>query len=137
MWVTAAGAYIEFAVPVVAPPPTIPPYVLENICGYAETYRTREKWRTLADGAVWVDRLNTSSKRDFRLDFCNITTAQKDTIGSAFGKVITDNGTATYTSPANLTYTVTVHPQQPGLSWEATDSLGTLYWTGSMMLREV
>ena len=70
---TASGVYVEYAAPIVLPPPTVPPYVLENMCGYAESYQQREAWTTLAAGNVYVDRINTAFKRDFRLDFCNVS----------------------------------------------------------------
>ena len=118
--------------------PVLGTVTLPGISTYTETYYYRQVITTQADGAVYVGAISGgTAKHDYTLGWQNITTANRTAIETAIAQIGTAYAANNFTTPTGGTVTVTRHPQQPGLSWEATDSLGTLYWSGSMMLREV
>lgn len=118
--------------------PVLGSVTLPEISGYREIEYYRQTVTELASGTVVIDAISGgTAKHDYRLQWQNATTDGKATVETAWATIGTAYTSNNFTTPTGGTVTVTRHPDQPGLSWEAIDSLGTLYWSGEMLLREV
>ena len=116
--------------------PTLGTVTLPDISQYSVTTAYREVLTVVADGALYVDSISGgTAKHDYTMRFDQITSASRTTTELALAEVAT--ASASFVNPEGGTVTVTRHPDQPGIVWEATDSVGTLYWSGTMKLREV
>lgn len=90
----------------------------------------------LADGTTQFDLVSDTAKRTFVLTWKNITTAQKDTIVTAYNAIRKASGA--FTAPDGQTATVIRDSQQKRLDWDTeVKGDGTILWSGSLTLVEV
>ena len=118
--------------------PVLGSVTLPDISAYTESEYYRQTVTELSSGTVVIDAISGgTAKHDYRLSWQYCTTDNKATIEGAWATVGSAYTADNFTTPTGGTVTVTRHPDQPGLTWEAIDSLGTLYWSGDLLLREV
>jgi len=101
---------------------------------YSEDFQWRGGSVLMADGTVKFQSVATGGKRTPALTWVGITNAQKNTIRDAIDSF--QDGTASFTSPAGDTYTVTRVEGGGGFSANAWNSLGSVVWDVSVQLRE-
>lgn len=106
---------------------------------YPSSYSERVSYRggssEMADGTVAFDLVSTSQKREFTLGWKGLTDAQRGAVLGGYAAV--QSASATFLSPANTSYTVTRHPEQGELEFEAVkQNSTTLRWSVTMRLRE-
>lgn len=115
--------------------PTLGGTTLPYPSGYRERVGYRGAFSEMADGTVAVDLVNVNAKREFTVTWRAITAANKTTIETAFATV--KNASATFLAPTNTSYTVTRHPDQAEIEFEAIkQNSTTLRFNVEMRLRE-
>jgi len=106
--------------------------------GYSETLLYRGASLEMADGTVVWDLVNTDAKHEFTLKWEGLTSAERATIETAFAAIKSSYSASNFTAPTGSSYTVTRHPSQDTLEWQATIIAGnTLRWSTTLKLREV
>lgn len=104
--------------------------------GFSYSIEYRGSMQVLADGTLQTDLVSDSAKRTFVLAWKNITTAQRNTINTAFNAIRKASGT--FTAPDGQTATVTRSPAQKNLTWDTEiKGDGSYLWTATMTLVEV
>jgi len=104
--------------------------------GFSYSVEYRGSMQALADGTVQTDLVTDTAKRTFTLSWKNITTAQRDTINTAFNAIRKASGA--FTAPDGQTATVIRSPQQKDLKWDTElKGDGSDLWSASMTLVEV
>lgn len=112
---------------------TLAPVYFQKGFKYGIEYRGASQ--QLADGTTQFDLVSDTAKRTFVLTWKNITTAQRDTINTAYNAIRKASGA--FTAPDGQTATVTRDPQQKRLDWDPEmRGDGTLLWSGSLTLVE-
>lgn len=115
--------------------PTLGGTTLPYPSGYRERVGYRGAFSEMADGTVAVDLVNTNAKREFTVVFKGLSGTDKGTVETAFATV--KSASATFLSPTNVSYTVTRHPDQPEIEWEALKvNSTTLRFNVELRLRE-
>lgn len=115
--------------------PTLGGTSLPSPSGYNERVGYRGAPSEMADGTLAWDLVNTNAKREFTVIWRAITAANKTTIETAFATV--KSASATFLSPTNVSYTVTRHPEQAEIEFEAVkQNSTTLRFNVEMRLRE-
>jgi hypothetical protein len=103
--------------------------------GYSYSVLYRGATQQLADGTTQFDLVSDTAKRTFVLAWKNITTAQKDTVVTAYNAIRKASGA--FTAPDGQTATVIRDPQQKELKWDTElKGDGTILWSGSLTLVE-
>ncbi len=104
--------------------------------GFSYVSEYRGSMQPLADGTVQIDLVNDAEKRTFTLAWKNVTTAQRNTIGTAYYAIRKAAGA--FTAPDGQTATVTRSPQQNTLKWDTElKGDGSYLWSTTMTLAEV
>ena len=83
--------------------------------GYREEAVYRGTGTELADGTISWQLTQATVKRKFTLEFVGITTTQVGNVETAIATV--DDGSATFVSPFNVSYTVYRDPDNPHVEW--------------------
>lgn len=118
--------------------PVLAGYTLPQVAAKNGFKYSLEYWggmQQMADGSVAVDLVNDNVKRRFELTWKNITSAQRDTVVSAFHAI--RKSSANLTAPDGQTATVTRSPQQQSLDWDPEiKGDGSILWSGTLRLVE-
>jgi hypothetical protein len=118
--------------------PVLAGSTLAHVASYKETPILRGAPAEMADGSVRFELVQSGAKRDFVLSYDMLTTAQKATLITAWTALATSYSASNFTSIDGTTYTVTRHPDQKELAFDAVSAAGpTLYWKAELKLREV
>lgn len=90
---------------------------------------------TLADGSIQFDLVNDNAKLRIELTWTAITTAQRNTINTAYNGL--RKASAAFVGPDGTSVTVVRDPGQQQLLWEAVKAAGaTIRWSGTLVLLE-
>lgn len=96
--------------------PVLGSTTLPHPAGYRETPEWRGAMAEMADGTVVTHLVQTGAKRSFTLRWTGLTATDVGNVETAWTGI--KQSSASFTSPRNVSYTVTLDPQQQGLEWE-------------------
>ena len=115
--------------------PTLGGTTLPDPSGYRERVGYRGAPSEMADGTLAWDLVNVNAKREFTITWKALTAANKTTLETAFATV--KSASATFLAPTNVSYTVTRHPEQGDIEFEAIkQNSTTLRYNVTLQLRE-
>ena len=105
--------------------------------GYNESYGQRAIHIETANGNYTFQRVTTTAKREFTLNWSAIADADYTTIKTAYDALLSTGGSNNFTAPTGSTYTVTPAGGNPPLDARYINTPGGARWAVSMRLREV
>lgn len=104
--------------------------------GYSETYGQRAVSIETANGNYVFQRVTTTAKREFTLEWRAISNSEYSTIKTAFDAMLSTGGTSNFTAPTGSTYTVTPIANNPPLDAQYINTPGGVRWNVTLRLRE-
>jgi hypothetical protein len=108
---------------------------LPNVSAYTEDIDYYGGNVVTASGSVSWQLVDTTARRSFVLTWTALVEGSVSVVEAGLDTI--NNGTASFTSPRNATYTVTRSPEATGIAWVwFTDGAGNLRADGSLTLRE-
>jgi len=105
--------------------------------GFVEAYGQRAVNIETANGNYVFQRVTTTAKREFTLEWRAVSDSDYTTIKTAFDALLSTGGSNNFTAPTGSTYTVTPTSNNPPLDARYINTPGGARWDVTMRLREV